>query len=1048
MKLGNKGQVKTWLVGLLASAIVVTGGFFNSNLDNVLAALPSRLNDRQMLTFVDLGFNQVATRVVISGGQLMLDSTVNIEIGDVQPQLDNTDIQAVSLWARNVAPGDTSVFVDSDGHLQVDILSPTTAGDSAGASSDEGFLMIGAVTGNGFEHEIVSVDPQGHLQVDILSGGGGGLANVDDVAGATDEGSVQLYVRDNVLTTLVPADGDYVRGRVDGFGAVWTTMTNAAGAAALFVDTDKLAVMMHGDAGEGAFATVAVTGSGSVKTIILDIIPGTGASNLGKGEDLGAGNLDTGITPLYVRTDSLFANAGVSADGDYAFGRVDNFGALWVNPAAPTGTLVTQSATASGNGTDVNVSGYSAALIHTDSTSGDRTGLMTVQCGIGGPPPATAFKDISGWDYGAEEIVSLTSRPVASAEIEGYLVDVRGCQILRTVLAGVAGTNGTIDIHVHPVSGTDGLIQSMSLQRDGGTPPPVRTVVAGVDGSNLVQGLRTDGTGRLELPGNNAAAMVDNTDPTTGRVGSHGYVFDGSFWDRQRGDSVNGTLVNLGLNNDVTIASLPLPTGAATSALQTTGNGILTTIDVDTSILAGAVSGTEFQVDVLTSALPTGAATSALQSTGNGILTTIDVDTGTLAGTVSGLEQQVDVITSALPTGAATSALQSTGNISLATLAGAVSGTEFQVDVLTSALPTGAATAANQLADGHNVTVDNAAGASAVNIQDGGNSITIDASSLPLPTGAATSALQTTANGILTTIDVDTGILAGTVSGLEQQVDVITSALPTGAATSALQSTANGILTTIDVDTGTLAGTVSGLEQQVDIVASLPAGSNNIGDIDVLSVIPGTGATALGKAVDSATGATDTGVAALVKRVDVLVANAEVNADGDYTWARVDNFGAMWTHENNAVQELGITELIGINEQVDAAEYGASVTTTLAGTGAITKVCLVATEDGSGTVLKPNGTLILFDADPAIVAGDASITAGERVTILAQLTFSDTDYQEDANGASNCQATEEIYHTSAVFASWFLASGEASFNDAGADDEQLELNVWYRRDSL
>lgn len=43
-----------------------------------------------------------------------------------------------------------------------------------------------------------------------------------------------------------------------------------------------------------------------------------------------------------------------------------------------------------------------------------------------------------------------------------------------------------------------------------------------------------------------------------------------------------------------------------------------------------------------------------------------------------------------------------------------------------SALPTGAATAANQLPDGHNVTVDNAAGASAVNIQDGGNSITVD----------------------------------------------------------------------------------------------------------------------------------------------------------------------------------------------------------------------------------------------------------------------------------------------------------------------------------
>jgi hypothetical protein len=50
----------------------------------------------------------------------------------------------------------------------------------------------------------------------------------------------------------------------------------------------------------------------------------------------------------------------------------------------------------------------------------------------------------------------------------------------------------------------------------------------------------------------------------------------------------------------------------------------------------------------------------------------------------------------------------------------------MQVDIVSSALPSGAATAANQLPDGHNVTIDNASGASAVNIQDGGNSITVD----------------------------------------------------------------------------------------------------------------------------------------------------------------------------------------------------------------------------------------------------------------------------------------------------------------------------------
>lgn len=130
-------------------------------------------------------------------------------------------------------------------------------------------------------------------------------------------------------------------------------------------------------------------------------------------------------------------------------------------------------------------------------------------------------------------------------------------------------------------------------------------------------------------------------------------------------------------NLQVDVISSTGPTGFATSALQTSGNNLLTTIDADTSSLAGAISGTEMQVDVvaslpagsnaigklsansgvdigdvdvLSSALPSGAATSALQTTGNGILTTIDADTSLLAGAVSGTEVQVDIVAS-LPAG-------------------------------------------------------------------------------------------------------------------------------------------------------------------------------------------------------------------------------------------------------------------------------------------------------------------------------------------------------------------------------------------------------------
>ncbi len=54
------------------------------------------------------------------------------------------------------------------------------------------------------------------------------------------------------------------------------------------------------------------------------------------------------------------------------------------------------------------------------------------------------------------------------------------------------------------------------------------------------------------------------------------------------------------------------------------------------------------------------------------------------------------------------------------------SGVTQPISAVALPLPAGAATSANQLPDGHNVTVDNAAAGSAVNIQDGGNLISID----------------------------------------------------------------------------------------------------------------------------------------------------------------------------------------------------------------------------------------------------------------------------------------------------------------------------------
>ena len=156
----------------------------------------------------------------------------------------------------------------------------------------------------------------------------------------------------------------------------------------------------------------------------------------------------------------------------------------------------------------------------------------------------------------------------------------------------------------------------------------------------------------------------------------------------------------------------------------------------------------------------------------------------------------------------------------------------------------------------------------------------------------------------------------------------IASALPAGSNTIGvvdLGSTDNAVLDAMAASLALLDNSISsGNELQVDIVASLPAGSAaigklaansgvDIGDVDVTSIIPATGATNLGKAIQSAQGSTDTGVAALAVRNDAL---ADLSgADGDYTPLQVNKTGALNVTENTgylgAIFEDGTDNITG-----------------------------------------------------------------------------------------------------------------------------------------
>jgi hypothetical protein len=80
-------------------------------------------------------------------------------------------------------------------------------------------------------------------------------------------------------------------------------------------------------------------GTGYVNTSVSGaVVPGTGATNLGKAEDAPAVSGDTGVMSLFVRNDTNAAQT--STDGDYGAPRIDQAGNVATKDAGPMWTSV------------------------------------------------------------------------------------------------------------------------------------------------------------------------------------------------------------------------------------------------------------------------------------------------------------------------------------------------------------------------------------------------------------------------------------------------------------------------------------------------------------------------------------------------------------------------------------------------------------------------------------------------------------------------------------------------------------------------------------
>lgn len=80
--------------------------------------------------------------------------------------------------------------------------------------------------------------------------------------------------------------------------------------------------------------SVHVDSSGDLQIDVLSIISGTGATNLGKAEDVAHNSGDTGVAIMGVRDDTLNASSGT--EGDYEMVHTTAEGAVWVTQAPST----------------------------------------------------------------------------------------------------------------------------------------------------------------------------------------------------------------------------------------------------------------------------------------------------------------------------------------------------------------------------------------------------------------------------------------------------------------------------------------------------------------------------------------------------------------------------------------------------------------------------------------------------------------------------------------------------------------------------------------
>ena len=413
----------------------------------------------------------------------------------------------------------------------------------------------------------------------IDSVGGGTQYAVDTALGATPTGTLAVAIRDDALSALTPIEGDAIGLRVDANGALWVIPSGTTVVSATDLDIRNLVattdiVTVTGGAGQTADVkitldseSVAVTNGGLTElaaTIFTEdtVLTTPDVLMVGARED-GTG----GARALVVHQNS----AGLLISGDQDHDAADAGFPLkiggYAKAAAPTNVSLDGDRVNAWfllNGAQAVNLTAAGALIPGDATNGltvnlgtnnDVTLASTTITGTVAVTQSGTWDEVGINDSGNAITVDWAgTAPPIGAGLEATALRVTVATDSTGVLSvddnsGSLTVDGTFWQATQPVSGT--FWQATQPVSNAGTfaVQDSQDVMLGTDFSSVF------GTASLILA-TQADDVVNTSDGI--QTSSFLYVFDGTTWDRLKGDSTDGMLVNLGANNDVVVSATNL----------------------------------------------------------------------------------------------------------------------------------------------------------------------------------------------------------------------------------------------------------------------------------------------------------------------------------------------------------------------------------------------------------------------------------------------------------------------------------------------------------